>query len=176
METLTGIVTAAAGRSNRQSVQASIAASPAGNHELYPAGSIVVCVSCAAPLYRLERAIYIGEKAGRSADAFRPVRVADLVTLRDRAEVDAGLRARLREQTPAQRQAHCDRIPVLRAGDPLVCPACTRAFVGSRSTEVNETLERGYVIELFTIPPVGHKATTLSKGAKHARRLAGIKR
>ncbi len=165
-----------AGLSNRQSVQASIAASPAGNHELYPRGSIVVCVSCAQPVYRLERSIYIGERAGRSADAYRPVRVADLLELRDREDIDAGLRASLNGRSHAELQAICDRITPLRAGAPLACPLCTHALVFARSTEQSETIDRGYVIELVTIPPKGHRQTVLTRGAKYARSLAGIRR
>lgn len=166
----------ATGLSTRQTVQASIAASPGGNHELYPKGSIVICVSCARPVYRLERAIFIGERAGRSADAYRPVRVADLVELRARADVDAGLRTSLNELTTQQLQRLCDTVTPLRAGAPLACPLCGKALVFARSTEAGETNDRAYVLELVTVPPAGHKATILSRGSKFARRLAGIRR
>lgn len=171
---------AVSGLSTRKSVQDSIAASPAGNHELYAKGSIVICVSCAAPLYRLERGIYIGERAGRSADAYRPVRVQDLVELRAREDIDAGVRTVLLAQSPAQLAAHCDRIPELRTGMPLACPICTRAFVAMRSSgnpaEASETIDRGYVIELVTIGPPGtHNARSLGS-AKRAREIAGIRR
>lgn len=163
--------------SARQSVQESIAVSPAGNHELYPRGSIVVCVSCAHPVYRLERSIFIGERAGRSADAYKPVRLSDLLELRDREDVDAGLRTALNQLTPHQLQQQiCDRVTELRAGSPLACPLCGKAMVLARSAEESETLDRGYVIELVVIPPKGHRMTVLSRGAKYARQLAGIRR
>lgn len=181
METLTAIVTRRRGSTaqpgaQRASVRASIAASPAGNHERYPAGSIVVCVSCAAPIYRLERGIGIGERAGRSADAYKPVRLIDLQQLLAREDVEPGIRAVLAGKTALELKAHCERIPDLRAGDPLACPACGRAFVAARSTEASETRDRGYVIELLTIPPLGQPGTRLKGGAVHARRLAGIQR
>jgi hypothetical protein len=180
MDTLTSLVrSSATGLSTRRSVQDSIAASPAGNHAGYPAGSIVICVSCAAPIYRLERGIAIGEKTGRTADAYRPVRLKDLVELRDREDANAGVRAVLTAQSPAQLQAHCDRIPELRAGMPFVCPCCTRPFVAVRSSpdprEANETLQRGYVIELVTIPPSGRQPASLGS-AQRAREIAGIRR
>lgn len=160
------------GLSTRKSVQDSILFSPAGSHELYPKGSIVVCVSCALPIYRLERSIYIGESAGRSAAAYRPVRVADVLELRDRRDVDAGMRAVLNGWSDARVKAHCDVIPVLNSGDPLLCPCCKRGFVEARSSadpnEVGETRDRGYVIQLITIPPRGHNVTAFRRGKKVA--------
>lgn len=169
-------VRSSVGLSTRQSVQASIAASPAGAHEIYPKGSIVICISCARPLYRLERSIFVGERAGRSADAYRPVRVADLVDLRAREDVDAGLRSSLRSLTTQQLQLLCDRIRPLRAGALFVCSLCDKPLLLARTTEVSETIDRAYVLELVTIPPAGHKTTVLSKGAVYARRRAGIRR
>lgn len=160
------------GLSTRRSVQESILFSPAQAHELYPKGSIVICVSCALPIYRLERAIFIGEKAGRSAAAYRPVRVVDLVELRERPDVDAGMRAVLTSWTPEQLRAHAERIPVLNAGDRLICPCCRQGFTEARSSadpgEVGETLDRGYVIQLITIPPKGHKVTAFRRGKRVA--------
>ena len=180
METLTSLVNTVPGLSTRKTVQDSIAASPAGFHVVYPKGSIVVCVSCAAPIYRLERGIYVGEKAGRSADAYRPVRVQDLIELRGREDIDAGLKSILTNMSSAQMARHCDQIRALVAGDPMVCPSCTRSFVAVRSSanpaEAGETIDRGYVIELLTVPPVGHKGALLHGGKVRARRIAGIRR
>lgn len=180
MQTLTSIVNTVSGLSTRRTVQDSIAASPAGNHEVYPKGSIVICVSCAAPIYRLERGIYVGEKAGRSAEAYRPVRVQDLLELRGREDLDAGLKTIIASMSTAQMKRHCDRIRTLVAGDPLVCPSCTRSFVAVRSSanpaEAGETLDRAYVIELLTVPPVGQKGALLHGGKVRARRIAGIRR
>lgn len=160
------------GLSTRKSVQESKLFSPAGDHELYAKGSIVICVSCALPIYRLERSIFIGEKAGRSAQAYRPVRLADLEELRDRRDVDAGLRAVLNGWDDAQAKAHVDGVPVLNSGDPLVCPCCHKGFVQARTsadpTEIAETRERGYVIQLITIPPKGHNVTAFRRDKRVA--------
>ncbi len=145
------------GAAPRRAIVESIIHSPAGPHELYPRGSIVICTSCAKPLYRLERAIFIGDHAGRSVSAYAPVTVADLQVLADRPDVDAGLRAVLQGMTPADRRAHCDRIASPRAGDPCVCPLCGQVWVQARSSEESETRDRAYVIQLVTIAPVGQK-------------------
>jgi hypothetical protein len=117
----------------------------------YERGSIVICTSCARPLYRLERGISLGEKAGRSVTAFAPVTVADLETLRARPDVDAGVRALLNAE-PSLR-AYADRIDAPRTGRPALCPFCQQVFVQGRTAEDGDTRDRAFVWELVTIPP-----------------------
>lgn len=121
----------------------------------YTKGSIVICTSCARPLYRLERGIELGERMGRAAAAFAPVTASDLAILRDRHDVDAGVRALLTAE-PSLAQ-YADRIPSPRAGQPALCPFCEQVFVQGRSTEVADTRDRAYVWELVTIPPIGNR-------------------
>lgn len=122
-----------------------------GQPDAYEKGSIVICTSCARPLYRLERGIGIGEKAGSFISAFAPVRAADLVILRDRTDVDAGVRAHLK--TEPNLAHYADRIATPRTGQPALCPFCDQVFVQGRSVEVADTRDRAYVWELVTIPP-----------------------
>lgn len=121
----------------------------------YPKGSIIVCTSCAKPIYKLERGIAAGEKAGRAASAFKPVSVYDLMDLQWRSQggTEPGLVAAMREWTGEQMKAHADRLTAPKAGDPMLCPACGEVFVQSRSSESSDTKDRAYVLELLTVPP-----------------------
>lgn len=133
----------------RTALQRSIARQPQATY--YERGSIVICTSCARPLFRLERGIDVGEKAGRSVSAFVPVTVADLETLRERPDVDAGVRALLRAE-PSLRH-YADRIAAPRTGQPALCPFCQQVFVQGRTSEAADTIDRAFVWELVTIPP-----------------------
>jgi hypothetical protein len=121
----------------------------------YPKGSIVVCTSCAKPIYKLDRGLGAGDKAGRAASAFKPIGLWDLVDLQWRAHglVDAGLTAVLRGWTADEMKAHVARIGEPVAGDPMLCPVCGDVYVQARTAEVSDTQDRAYVIELLTIPP-----------------------
>lgn len=145
----------------RASLQKSIADSPALRQDHYPAGSIVLCNSCAKPLYKLDRPIGIGQKAGRGASAFKPIAMADLVELSERPDVDAGVRATIRSWSFDQRKAHIARLNEPRSGDLMLCPCCTQGFTQVLSTEATETNDKGYVIELVTLPPRGYRGTAL---------------
>lgn len=121
----------------------------------YPKGSIVVCTSCAKPIFKLDRGLTAGEHAGRAASVFKPVSVWDLMDLQWRAHglADAGLTATLRGWTADEMKAHVQRLTEPRAGDPMACPACGDVFVQARSAELADTQDRAYVVELLTVPP-----------------------
>lgn len=121
----------------------------------YPRGSIVVCVSCGKPIYKLDRGIGAGERAGRSVQAFRPVSMADVRAIGRRrdAVVDPGIVAAFRAWTPAEVAAHVAALREPRAGDPMVCPVCGDVFARARASEVSDTCDRAYVIELVVLPP-----------------------
>ncbi len=72
----------------RAALVASLANDP--SFDGYPKGSIVVCGDCWRPVYALERGLAPGDKAGRSASAFRPLTVSDIVQLSDRPDLDSG--------------------------------------------------------------------------------------
>lgn len=118
----------------------------------YPAGAIVICVSCGRPLYRLERGIGVGERMGRARDAFVPVSPDDLLALSVRPDVPAGVVAHIRA-IPDLR-VYVDAIPRPRAGSPALCPHCQQVFVAARTAEVSDTIDRAYVWELHVIPPL----------------------
>lgn len=145
----------------RASLQRSIADSPARGQDGYPAGSIVLCNNCAKPIYKLDRPIGLGQKAGRGASAFKPIAMADLVELEQRPEVDAGVRATIAGWNGDQRRAHLASLHEPKSGDPMLCPCCKHGFTQVLSTEAAETHDRGYVIELVTIPPRGHRGTAI---------------
>jgi hypothetical protein len=122
----------------------------------YPKGSIVICTSCAKPIFRLERGISAGEKAGRAASAFKPLSIGDMIELQGRAvsgTADAGVIAALRMWTLAQVTDHVKKLHDPKAGDPMVCPACGDVFPQARAAEVSDTQDRAYVVELITVPP-----------------------
>jgi hypothetical protein len=147
----------------RQSLKQSLADTIAGDHVgfRYPKGSIVLCTACAAPIAILEQGIALGDKAGRMAQAFAPLRLQDLETLGAREDVDAGVRAFVRSLTPEQKKAHVDRLHRFRTGDPAICPCCHQGFMQVLSVEKSEALDRAYVLELVTIPPHGQKVVAV---------------
>jgi hypothetical protein len=139
----------------RESLRKSLEHSPAAGWERYPQGSVVLCNACAAPIYRLDRAISLGDRAGASASAYKPLDDVDLTALAAREDIDAGVRARVRGWTAEERKAHLAKLHEARSGDPMLCPACGDCFVQVTSTERHEALDRAYTIELLTIPPQG---------------------
>jgi hypothetical protein len=139
----------------RDSLKKSLADSPARNFERYAKGSIVICNMCAAPIYKLETGIGLGQKGGRAASIFKPIGLADLADLADRPDIDAGIRARVASWSLEERRAHVALLTEPKAGDPMQCPACQGCFVQVLSVEKTETIDRAYVLELLTIPPFG---------------------
>lgn len=150
----------------RPSLQQSLADSPASGFERYPKGSIVLCNECAAPIYKLDAGIDLGMKGGRAAQAFKPLSLADLTDLATRPDIDAGVRATIASWTPERKHAHLASLDEKKAGDPMICPACHGCFAQVLSVEKTETLDRGYVIELLTIPPFGRARPAPIRG-KH---------
>jgi hypothetical protein len=134
----------------RQALLESIGTS---TQDRYPKGSIVICVSCGHPIYRLERGLGLGEPMGRARDAFVPVSPHDVIELRERLEIDTGVRACVRALVDVR--DYCDTIPRPISGTPATCPKCDQVFVQARSAENSDTLDRAYVWELSTIPPRG---------------------
>lgn len=153
----------------RDSLRKSLADSPVKNFERYPKGSIVLCNACAEPIFKLDEAIDLGERAGRAATAFKPLSLADLAELAERPDIDAGIRARIAHWPIAARRDHVHRLVAMKSGDPMICPACQGCFVQVLSVERSETIDRGYVIELLTIPPFGMATPAPIRG----RRFAG---
>lgn len=143
----------------RASLKQSLKDTIAGDQQdfRYPKGSIVLCTACAAPIAILEQGIALGDKAGRMAQAFAPLRSADLDTLGEREDIDAGVRAWVRSLTAETRKAHLDKLHRFNTGDPAICPCCHHGFMQVLSVEKTETLDKAYVLELVTIPPVGQK-------------------
>lgn len=147
----------------RASLKQSLKDTIAGDQQdfRYPKGSVVLCTACALPIAILERGIALGDKAGRMASAFAPLRLPDLSALGAREDVDAGVRAWVRSLTPEARQAHVDQLHGFRAGDPAICPCCQHGFMQVLSVEKTETLDKAYVLELVTIPPQGQKVVAV---------------
>lgn len=125
----------------------------AGHEEGYAKGSVVICQHCLKPLYRLTRSISVGERANRTADAYRPISVIDLEAMTAFRGRSAGVSAAIRSWTPEQRLEHCQQIPALKSGSPALCPACQHSFVRVRAPERGEVVDQAYTWELFTIPP-----------------------
>lgn len=140
----------------RESVRKSLDDQP--GFERYPKGSIVLCQSCAKPIFKLDYGITVGDKVGRSVNAFKPLSVADMEVLAARADIDAGVRAGIVAWTPEQRAAHVQALHEMRTGDPMVCPCCHGVFVQVLAVTTHEVLDKAYTIELVTIPPDGSKA------------------
>lgn len=153
----------------RQSLKKSIADSPVRGFERYQKGSIVLCNACAKPIFKLEAGFDVGMKAGRAASLFKPIGLADLMELEGRADIDAGIRATIASWTPEQKRAHLELLVAPRAGDPMVCTVCGGCWVQVLTTEVTETHDRAYTIELLTIPPLGAGKAAPVRG----RRFAG---
>ena len=135
----------------RAGLKASLAMSP--HFEGYPAGSIVVCSDCWKPVYVLERGIGPGDKGGRAASAFRPLTRADCAALLTRSDLDPAWQGLFRTwcESPAVRTLL--DAPRPRAGSEATCPLCAGPFLKSRAVERSETVDRGYVLEMVTIPP-----------------------
>lgn len=152
----------------RDSLRRSLADSPAAGFERYPKGSIVLCTSCALPLFTLDRGLELGAKGGDAASAFKPVSLADLNALAGRVDVDAGIRARVNAWTIEERRAHVDGIVEPKAGDPMVCPYCHGAWPQVLTTEESETHDRAYTLELLTIPPYGAGRMAPVRGKRFA--------
>jgi hypothetical protein len=94
-------------------------------------------------------------KAGRAVSAFAPISPAILDALADARTVDAGLRAWASSLTTEQRRHHCEGITRPKSGDPMMCPFCLQSFAQVLTSELNDTLDRAYVIELVTVRPFG---------------------
>lgn len=140
----------------RDSLKRSLADSPVRDFERYPKGSIVLCNACAAPILFLDRTIYLGDKGGQSASAFKPLSVQQLVDLSERDDIDAGVRARLKSTSLEQLSVHAAKLHEFKAGDLMICPVCECCFVQVIAVEAREALDRSYTMELLTIPPDGH--------------------
>jgi hypothetical protein len=153
----------------RESLKRSIADSPVPGFERYPKGSIVLCNACAKPIFKLDAGFDVGAKAGGAAKLFKPITLADLVELEGRVDIDAGIRAQIATWTIDDKRAHLARLKEPRAGDAMACPCCDGCFVQILTTEVSETHDRAYVIELLTIPPFGVGTPAPVRG----RRFAG---
>lgn len=131
----------------------------------YPKGSIVVCLECGKPLYRLQASIYLHEHAGRSSNwKYAPVAVRDIVGLMERHDLDPGQIAALKSLSLADWYAHCAKIPSLptdeSAGERYSeCPACGKPFVFGAIRDDADGASRfgdkGYQIRLAIIPPSG---------------------
>lgn len=135
----------------RASLKASLATDP--GFDGYPAGSIVVCNDCWKPIFVLERGLAPGDKAGRAASAFRPLRLLDLRALVQRPDLDPTWQTLLARWcgTPAvYRLLHASRP---RAGDAATCPICEGPFLRVRTVERADTIDQAYVLEMVTIPP-----------------------
>lgn len=148
----------------RDSLRKSLADSPAQGFEWYPKGSIVICNACAKPVFKLDVAISLGDKAGQMAKAFKPLSVKDLSDLAAREDIDAGLKASLMAMTTEQLKAHADKLRELRAGDPMLCPACDACFVQVLSVEKHEVMDKAYTIELLTVAPEGNGKSSPIRG------------
>jgi hypothetical protein len=118
-------------------------------------GDIVICTSCARPLYQLERGISLGDKVGSAADAFAPVTPAILKALGESPHVDAGLTAWARGLTDRGARAHCESISRPRRGDPMLCGLCGKVWAQVLTAEVADTMDRAYTVELVTVPLTG---------------------
>jgi hypothetical protein len=139
----------------RDSLKQSAADSPIRGFEKYRAGSIVLCNNCSKPIFKLDRAVCLGDKAGKMASAFKPLSAADIRALADRDDIDAGISGMLRHWTPEDIQAHLDKLHEMRSGDPMLCPACDDCFVQVLSVDRHEVLDKAYTIEMLVIAPAG---------------------
>jgi hypothetical protein len=151
----------------RQGLDDALRLSPVPSADVaYPAGSIVVCYACGKPLYKLQAAIYVGEKPSRSAWKYAPIAIEDLRALMERTDLDAGLRAAIKFLSVDDQRTHCEKIQPLKAGDFLDCAACKQPFVFGRTSTnedgAKEFTDRAFVLQLATIPPVG-KARRLTR-------------
>lgn len=141
----------------RDSLKKSLADSPVAGFERYQKGSIVLCNACALPIFKLDRGLDLGTKAGGTASAFKPLTKADVQTLQWREDIDAGIRATVRNWSEADVAAHLAKLHEVVSGDPMLCPCCQGTFVQVLSVERTEALDKAYTIELLTIPPEGQR-------------------
>jgi hypothetical protein len=139
----------------RDSLRRSIEHSPAEGFERYPKGSIVLCNACQRPIFKLDTAISLGDKAGKMASAFKPLSLGDLNDLAEREDIDSGIRAMVATMTMIARAEHIAVLKEMKAGDPMMCPSCADCFVQVISVDKTEALDRSYTIELLTVPPRG---------------------
>ena len=136
----------------RAGLTASLAMTP--SFEGYPAGSIVVCSDCWKPVYVLERGLSPGDKGGRAASAFRPLTRTDCRALLGRADLDPAWQGLFKAWCETPAFTALLEAPRPRAGSEATCPLCAGPFLKSRAVERSETVDRGYVLEMVTIPPV----------------------
>lgn len=150
----------------RESLKKSIDDSPDSGFERYPKGSIVLCNACALPIFKLDVSISLGDKAGRAAKAFKPLTMADLDDLVDRADVDAGVRASVTAMPYEGRVRHLQKLHEFASGDPMRCPACGECFVQVLAVTQHEVMDKSYVIEMLTVQPKGGGKTAPVRGRK----------
>ena len=153
----------------KDSLKQAIADSPDKQFERYPAGSIVLCNACALPIFKLDFAITLGMKGGQASNAFKPIKLADLLELEQRPDIDAGVRAALKAWSPEKKKAHLELLFEPRRGEAMICPICGGCYPQVLTTEVNETNDRAYTLELLTIPPVGYGRPTPVRGIRFDR-------
>ena len=134
----------------RAGLEASIQAAHTDN-DGYPKGSTVICANCFVPLFTLTRSICVGDKANRTVDAYRPITVQELRTLRRNVP---SLQAALKTWTMDQEIAHAARIQAPKTGDEAKCPACDNSFVQVFAPEAAEVIDRAFTWRLVTIPPL----------------------
>lgn len=137
----------------RESLRRSIAGG--GGFDRYPKGSVVLCNACSLPVFKLDRAISLGDKMGQAASAFKPLSLVDLSDLLERDDADAGVRALVRSLGPEGRLAHVQKLREMHPGDPALCPSCGSCFLQVLSVERDEALDRAYTVEMLTVPPKG---------------------
>jgi len=147
----------------RRSLKQSVQDTPAGADEQfrYPKGSIVLCNACAVPFAKLDFGIALGDKAGRLGAAFKPLARADVVALAAREDIDAGVVAWARQQTPPLITSYLSKLREFQAGDPMICPLCDKCFVQVIAIDQDEVLDKAYTIELVTIPPEGTRSVAV---------------
>jgi hypothetical protein len=147
----------------RDSLKKSAADSPASGFDRYAKGSIVVCTACAKPIFKLERGIALGDKAGQMASAFKPLSLVDVDALAGRTDIDQGVRAAMSSMSLDKRVEFVNKLREVRSGDPMICPVCGDCFVQVLSVEAHEVLDKSYTLELLTIPPDGRPAPLRGK-------------
>lgn len=136
----------------RASLTASLANDP--TFEGYPKGSMVVCGDCWKPVYVLERGISVGDRGGRAASAFRPLTWADCESLKDRPDLDTAWRGLWAAFCASPAVARLLNAPRPRAGQDATCPLCGGNYIKGRTVERQDTIDRAYVLEMATIPPL----------------------
>ncbi len=148
----------------RDALRASLSTDP--GFEGYPKGAVIVCGDCWRPIYKLERGVAPGDKCGRAASAFAPMRQADFRDLDTRVDLDAGWRGLLAVYalSPESQAVTGARRP--RAGDEAVCPACGGQFLKVRTVTKSETLDHAYVWEMLWVPPLAARCANRFVGER----------